>query len=160
MEVALEEELDFTGTYYYAANITDMPNPCLIIDDWGPVGLPLSPQDAKSIIQRSSRAPFGHGKCTVVDTEVRDTWEIEPTRVRFGNPMWAEYVQTSMVPAVCHALGITPDSTPRCTLYKLLLYETGSQCVLLLFMVDIVFLPELLVFCHIRSASSFIPNDN
>jgi hypothetical protein len=157
LEAALEEDLDFTGSYYYAANITEAPNPCLTIDDWGPIGLPISLQDAKSIISRASRAPFGHGDRTVVDTVVRDTWEIEPTRVRFGNPAWAKYVQTSVLPAVCRALGIAPSTTARCSLYKILLYETGSQYVLLL-LTHCVLTKIIIVFFRTRSKSPLIHN--
>ena len=130
MEHALEGDFNFKGSYYYGGVVAEAPNPCLNIDGLGPVGLPLSPRDAASLIECSAQAPFGHGERTVVDTEVRDTWEIEPTRVKFDNPAWAQFVKTSVISTVWQALGVAPSSSPpRCELYKLLLYETGSQCV-------------------------------
>jgi hypothetical protein len=74
------------------------------------------------------QAPFGHGERTVVDKEVRDTWEIEPGKVAFSNLEWLAFVTGNVVRQVCAELGVSVQaSMPRCELYKLLLYETGSQ---------------------------------
>ena len=69
------------------------PLPCLSIEGLGPVGLPLSETDAKRVIGFASQAPFGQGSETVVNKEVRDTWEIDAARVKFENPVWYSYVQ-------------------------------------------------------------------
>ena len=49
------------------------------------------------------------------------------TQVHFENAAWGPFmVQT--VRDVCEVLGVNfQASQPRCELYKLLLYETGSQ---------------------------------
>jgi hypothetical protein len=156
--VALSGDFDFKGSFYYGAMAPEAPNPCLNIDGLGPVGLPLSPRDAKALIECSTQAPFGHGERTVVDTEVRDTWEIEPTRIKFDNPAWTRFLQTSVVNKVWQALGVAPSTTsPRCELYKLLLYETGSQCVLTAFNLITLLFKTFLVFCLIRSESCVLP---
>lgn len=99
-----------------------------MIEGIGGIGLPLSERDAKCIISASTQAPFGHGTETVVDTSVRNTWEIEPAKISFQSALWANFVDKTVVPHIWKALGIAPASTPpRCELYKLLLYETGSQ---------------------------------
>ncbi|KAG5653300.1 hypothetical protein H0H81_001260 [Sphagnurus paluster] len=128
LEGALKGDFDFKGSYYYASTMPDAPNPCLNIDGVGLVGLPLSGRDARAIIECSARAPFGHGERTVVDTKVRDTWEIEPAKVNFENPQWAPFVAAKVAKTVCQALGVAQAAVaPRCELYKLLLYEEGSQ---------------------------------
>ncbi|KAF5383237.1 hypothetical protein D9615_004868 [Tricholomella constricta] len=128
LEDALQGDFDFKGSFYHAATVPTAPNPCLNIDGLGHVGLPLSTRDARAIIECSARAPFGHGERTVVDTKVRDTWEIEPAKVKFDNPAWADFVRTQVVRTVWEALGVAPSAVaPRCELYKLLLYEEGSH---------------------------------
>lgn len=125
---ALAGDFDFKGTYAHSDTHQNAPNPCLSIDGLGLIGLPLTPRDAKLIIGCSAQAPFGQGELTVVNTEVRDTWEIEPSKISFVNPAWDSFIQREVVKSVCQALGVAPTSIPpRCELYKLLLYETGSQ---------------------------------
>ena len=51
-------------------------------------------------------------------------------QVKFGNPKWAKFVD-GVVKKTCEALGVDfASSKPRCELYKLLLYEKGSQLAL------------------------------
>jgi len=91
------------------------------------IGLPLSEPEAKLIEAAAIQAPFGRGTETVVDTTVRDTFEINPDRFSFRNPSWAEFMQQVMK-AVAEGLGFPPTRPlPRAELYKLLLYKTGSQ---------------------------------
>jgi hypothetical protein len=128
IESALEGDFDFRGNFAFSNPAPLAPNPGLHITPLGLIGLPLSLRDARLIIEASSQAPFGHGEETVVDKEVRDTWEIEPKNVRFENPKWDAYVKRDVVTTVWSELGVGPwNSPPRCELYKVLLYETGSQ---------------------------------
>ena len=91
------------------------------------IGLPLSEPEAKLIEAAAIQAPFGRGTETVVDTTVRDTFEINPDRFSFRNPAWAEFMQQVMK-TVAKGLGFPPTRPlPRAELYKLLLYKTGSQ---------------------------------
>lgn len=63
-----------------------------------------------------------------MDKEVRDTWEIEPGKVGVANTEWLTFMGGVVVKRVCAELGVSVQaSMPRCELYKLLLYETGSQ---------------------------------
>lgn len=62
-----------------------------------------------------------------MDKEVRDTWEIDGKKVHFDNKAWAPFV-SRILGEVCNSLGVNAAaSLPRCELYKLLLYEKGSQ---------------------------------
>lgn len=98
----------------------------MFITGLGLVGLPLSEYDAKRMISAANLAPFGHGRRTVVDKTVRDTWEIDPEKITFVNPAWKKHVDVTICAEVCTALGVSA-SVSKMELYKLLLYETGSQ---------------------------------
>ncbi|KDQ15313.1 hypothetical protein BOTBODRAFT_174154 [Botryobasidium botryosum FD-172 SS1] len=121
----------FTGSYYFTAqyDILDAPNPILRLTagNIGTVGLPLGEAAAKQIIAHSKQAPFGMGERTLVDKDVRDTWEMDSEFVQFDNPDWAPFIN-ELAEDVCAGLGVDfHASQPRAELYKLLLYETGSH---------------------------------
>ena len=92
--------------------------------------MPLSERDAKVIISCEALAPFGRGERTVVDNDVQDTWEIEASKLSFLNPEWENFLTKTVCPEVCRSLGVSiGDYPPKMELYKLLLYERGSQYV-------------------------------
>ncbi|KAF7789413.1 hypothetical protein EIP86_000357 [Pleurotus ostreatoroseus] len=147
LEGALGEKLDFTGAISFHQTYPDAPNPGLQLSDIGPIGIPLSSREAQVIKTCAEQAPFGMGERTVVDTSVRDTWQMDADKVStfenikkaqrtkdhiqvsFCNPTWSVWLQR-VVTEVCSSLGVNhAASQPRCELYKLLLYETGSQYV-------------------------------
>ncbi|EJD55223.1 hypothetical protein AURDEDRAFT_35671, partial [Auricularia subglabra TFB-10046 SS5] len=115
------------GSFYFSRTYEDAPNPILRLAELDTVGLPLSKRDASAIIDKCEQAPFGKGERTVVDKEVRDTWQMDATEVNFDNPAWPVFMKR-VVRDVCEALGVNREaSKPRCELYKLLVYETGSH---------------------------------
>ncbi|KAK0467210.1 uncharacterized protein EV420DRAFT_672155 [Desarmillaria tabescens] len=125
-EAAMGGDFAFKGSYAYSGPFPQAPNPCLAIEGIGPIGLPLSPRDAQLIIDCASQAPYGHNEQTIVNTEVRDTWEIDQGSIKFENPLWDIFVKQTVVPTVSQSLG-TPSANVRCDLYKLLLYQEGSH---------------------------------
>ncbi|KAF7292540.1 Protein kinase domain-containing protein [Mycena kentingensis (nom. inval.)] len=107
-----EEDLDFEGQLS-VSRAYDAPNPFLTIDGLGS--------------SACHSAPFGKGERTIIDTDVRDTWEMYASKIQFRNPAWSVFVQ-GVVRNVCEGLGVNFDaSRPHAELYKLLLYETGSH---------------------------------
>jgi hypothetical protein len=136
----------FTGNFYASQSYPNAPNPGLNAKGFGLVGLPLTESVAKSLITKCQQAPFGKGERTIVDKNVRDTWEIDaskvslynhhgditlnPLQITFQNQAWSKWVNSTVLPAVCEQLGVNiKTSKPRAELYKLLVYEKGSQCV-------------------------------
>lgn len=116
-------DFDFKGRYAFATPLPQAPNPGLHIEGLELVGLSLSERDTKLIIWCSVQAPFGHGERTLVNTDVRDTFEIEPANVSFQNPVWDAFVNDVVTKSVWPELGVDTYLTPpRCELYKLLLY--------------------------------------
>ncbi|KLO18809.1 hypothetical protein SCHPADRAFT_885906 [Schizopora paradoxa] len=129
---ALEDNEDTAGTFFsaHSFSVNEAPNPLIHIEGFGVLGLPLSAPEAKRVISTSvtQQAPFGMGERTVIDKAVRDTWEIDGSKIHFGNPRWNTWLADVVVPHICGNLGVNVASTaPRAELYKLLLYETGSH---------------------------------
>ena len=104
----------------------DSCNPCLDIEGFGLLGLPLSGAEAERLRHVCNQAPFGKGQQSVVDRKVRDTLEVDGRRIKFTNsPHWNAWFGSAVAKA-CEQLGVAGQET-RCELYKLLLYETGAQ---------------------------------
>jgi hypothetical protein len=97
--------------------------PGLDVEGVGSVGLPVSVEDARRLIGVADQAPYGRGTETIVDTDVRRVWQIEPSRFALRNPGWTAQVE-AMVTAVRERFAIT--GKVRHELYKLLVYEAGS----------------------------------
>lgn len=87
LEDVFENGLNFEGSFYFSQTYHDAPNPLLRLDKLGHVGLPLSQREAKCIAQHARQAPFGMGERTVVDTNVRDTWETDASEVQRVSPL-------------------------------------------------------------------------
>lgn len=122
------QAIEDNGTFATSGTFTSAPNPVLSIDGIGIVGLPLSSRDAEAIVTAAAQAPFGHGEKTVVDTNVRDTWELQPNQVQFLNPAWKEWIEKEILVKAADDLGILDAAqTVKCELYKALLYKEGGH---------------------------------
>lgn len=68
----------------------------LDIKGFGPVRLPLIDKaQVDDLIKHAKRAPFGKGETTLVDRNVRDTWEFQPNQVKFTTPGYEDGSSTS-----------------------------------------------------------------
>ena len=115
------------GKFALSETFAPTPLPGLRIEGIGTIGFPLSERDAKLIEAAATQAPFGKGTETIVDTTVRDTFEINPDKFSFENPAWTVFLRT-VTKKVADGLGFPSGrAPPRADLYKLLLYKTGSQ---------------------------------
>ncbi|KAI0052019.1 hypothetical protein FA95DRAFT_1602248 [Auriscalpium vulgare] len=126
---ALRDVLDkssaFKGTYAAISTYYPAHNPGLVVDGFSIVGLPLNPAEAARLRSVCSEAPFGKGERTVVDKTVRDTWELDPCRIRFSNPAWEPWLRDTVVKGLCTSLGVS--QAIKTEFYKMLLYEEGSH---------------------------------
>lgn len=52
----------------------------------GVVGLSLAKTNARKLIKLCRQAPYGKGTKTVVDTDVRRVWELDPAQFQLTNP--------------------------------------------------------------------------
>lgn len=98
--------------------------PGLEVRDLGPIGLPLTAAQAELLKDRCQQAPYGKGTETLVDTNVRRVWRLEPDQLALTNPEWETLVQ-GVVRTVQKELGLEKQKLTS-HLYDLLLYEPGS----------------------------------
>jgi hypothetical protein len=97
--------------------------PGLYVKGVGSIGAPVTEADAKRLIAKATQAPYGRGEETIVDTDVRRVWQIEPAQFSLRNAAWNAHLE-EIVAAVKQDFGIHRKVTPH--LYKLLIYEKGS----------------------------------
>ncbi|KAF8345456.1 hypothetical protein F5887DRAFT_1074512 [Amanita rubescens] len=83
-----EKNLEAPGSFAHSSILPFGPYPCLNIEGHGGIGLPLSEPEAKRVIAYASHAAYDQG---VVNKQVRDTWEIDASRVKLDNPNWLTY---------------------------------------------------------------------
>src|SRR5215468_3553217 len=108
---------------FYAVGRTELLVPRIEVEGVGQISLPLLAAQARQLIKVATRAPYGRGVETVVDTKVRRTWQIEASRVAIGGKHWAQTL-AGIVQRAVEGLGVTgPVTAP---LYKLLIYDKGS----------------------------------
>lgn len=108
---------------FVASGTLPLVLPGLEVEGAGVIGLPISADEARRLIAAADQAPYGRGAETIVDTDVRRVWQIEPSRFELRNPAWESHVK-QIVKAVRRQFAI--DGKVRHELYKLLVYETGS----------------------------------
>lgn len=108
---------------FFASGRAEFLAPRLEVEGVGPIALPLLPAQAKQLIKSATRAPYGRGADTVVDTKVRRTWQIEAGRVSIGGKHWAKTLD-GIVERATEGLGVAGPVTAE--LYKLLVYDKGS----------------------------------
>lgn len=107
----------FKGDYVYGDIVPHAPNPCIVLEGSGVVGLPLSSRDGSAIIANSAKASdTRHGQ-----------WEVAPDRLAFANPEWQDFVE-STARSVCNKLNAkVTEGALKCELQAMLLYAPGSQ---------------------------------
>jgi len=108
---------------FYATGAMELFAPNLEVDGVGRISLPLLPVQAQQLVAVSTRAPYGRGEETVVNTNVRRTWQIDADRIHLGGRHWMQTLDAIVVKAAA-GLGVTGPVSAE--LYKLLIYDTGS----------------------------------
>ena len=108
---------------FFVSGSTEMLAPRLEVDGVGRVAMPLLPMQAEQLVAVAERAPYGRGEDTVVDTNVRRTWQIGADQVRIGGKHWARTLDAIMA-RVAEGLGVAEPITVE--FYKLLVYDRGS----------------------------------
>ncbi|KAK2024302.1 2OG-Fe(II) oxygenase [Colletotrichum zoysiae] len=84
--------------------------------------LPLTPEHAESIKGACRQAPFGKGEETLVDTSVRNTWELGHDQFELLNSEWPAFLEKVGAESA-RGLGLKNIALKP---HKLLLYEKGS----------------------------------
>lgn len=119
---ALLARIDRPGDFY-ATGTLDMHPPRLRVEGVGTIALPLLPVQAQQLIEVAEQAPYGRGSETLVDTEVRRTWQIDAARLTLEGQRWLDDLH-ALLPRLAEGLGVTGQVEAE--LYKLLIYDAGS----------------------------------
>jgi len=98
-------------------------DPGLGVEGLGPIRLPLMPRMAKPLIASCQVAPYGKGTKTLVDRDVRNTYELNPEQFRLS-AAWDAAI-ANVTRSVADELGLPADRL-EARLYKLLVYEKGG----------------------------------
>ena len=123
-----EEDTGCTNTRSVVGGLAEeVPSqPLLWVEGLGRVGLPLTPATAGTLQAAMKRAPYGLGEATLLNTQVRDSWQLGPDRFRLENKAFVEAVEGGLVERVRVELGLEQVEV-RAELYKLLLYNPGGH---------------------------------
>jgi hypothetical protein len=130
LKEALSDALDLiqsSGKFAAFEQLDSFVDPQLVVPGIGRIQLPLQEQTARSLIQACHQAPFGKGEKTVIDTSVRNTWELNADQFQLQSPAWAKYMKR-ITRSALKELGFDDDDMfgVRAEVYKLLLYEKGA----------------------------------
>ncbi|MDQ0393162.1 2OG-Fe(II) oxygenase [Labrys monachus] len=97
--------------------------PGLEIEGVGPISLPFPRIQLEALIAAAEQAPYGRGNQTLVDTDIRRSWQIDAGKVHIHGKAWARSLQ-EIVDRVAAGLGVSDPIKPE--LYKLLAYDEGG----------------------------------
>lgn len=97
----------------------------LSVDGLGAVPLPIRAPQAKKLIAVARPAHFGKGEETVLDTDVRDTWEVPAERVHLGGPSWDAELADALE-RMGETLGLPHGARLRPEFHSLLVYGKGQ----------------------------------
>lgn len=100
------------------------PMPRMEVENVGVLSFPVPDTQVRALVDVAERAPYGRGAETLVDTSVRNCWQIDAARVRLGGGTWADTL-AGIVDAAATGLGCPADRLDA-QLYKLIVYEAGG----------------------------------
>ncbi|KIH86389.1 hypothetical protein SPBR_08095 [Sporothrix brasiliensis 5110] len=108
----------------------------MLVNGVGSIDFPLREASAKQIIAQAKQAPYGRGEETVVDTSVRNTWELDASQFKLLQESgtsarqdmgWHHVIDTARK-LVIETMGLNCRLTSlRAEPYKMLLYEKGAH---------------------------------
>lgn len=101
-----------------------LPMPTVDVAGVGLLSFPVPDSQVRALTEAAERAPYGKGTETVVDTLVRDCWQIDAARLRIGGHAWDDTFAT-ILGAVAEGLGFRSGDL-EARLYKLLVYPVGG----------------------------------
>jgi predicted 2-oxoglutarate/Fe(II)-dependent dioxygenase YbiX len=108
---------------FCVGGIREIFMPTIDVDGVGRIAFPILPVQAERLIAIAESAPYGRGEETVVDRDVRRSWQIDSAKVRIGGRHWDKTL-ASLVADVALGLGVSEPVAAE--FYKLLVYDTGS----------------------------------
>ena len=97
----------------------------LEVKDVGTIRFPVSRTKARKLRGVARQAGFGLRDKTLVDKNVRDTWEIARSRVKIDQRRWKKTLDP-LLERIKKELGLPTNGKLKAQLYKMLVYEPGQ----------------------------------
>jgi hypothetical protein len=98
--------------------------PGLEVRKVGEIAYPINEIQAKALINNAHKASFGKGSKTILDTNVRNAWEIDAGELTFTGKGWDGFLK-KVIDHIKPDLGIE-DYSISASLYKMLIYGKGD----------------------------------
>lgn len=115
-----------SGDFSVSGEANELPTQLgLYVKNVGVISTPLTEYTANELIKVSSQAPYGLNDQTLVDTNVRDSYQIQPDQIEIKNPEWNAKLDL-LVQRVSKELGCS-NKNVHAKLYKMLLYKKGGH---------------------------------
>jgi hypothetical protein len=118
------ESINASGSFAAGAALTTPLPADILVTVVGNIRMPLEENQAKELIALSRQAPYGKRAETIVDTSVRNTWELDASQFTFSSPEWSSYL-ASLCEKVAEDLGVKQKI--KAEIYKMLIYEKGAM---------------------------------
>ena len=118
----LVRTIERPGAYCVGA-LHDVIMPAIDVDGVGRLGFPVSAAQAMRLIEIAEPAPFGRGQETLVDPDVRRTWQIDTAKITISGGRWNQTL-ADLVAETATGLGICDPVEAE--FYKLLIYDAGT----------------------------------
>ncbi len=109
---------------FFVAGVLEIPMPRVEVKGVGTLSFPTSRPQIEALVQHATQAPYGRGEETIVDTSVRNVWQIGPTEVKISGKSWAANFDR-MLSKVTAGLGCQ-NAAVSAELYKMLVYDRGG----------------------------------
>lgn len=121
------DDVDSYGSFATFGTFENYVNPGIVVHEVGSIGLPLSSNDAQSLIRACQNSPLEKENQTLIDETVRKIWEIDGSEISFLNEAWNGWLE-GVIRKAADSLGVAggPRSV-RAELYKMLLYEQDAM---------------------------------
>ena len=121
--IELLESIDRPGDYCVGGNL-HLPMPQITLKNVGVLSFPVPQVQIDALVEMAERAPYGKGTKTLMDTSVRDCWQIDARRIHITGKAWTDSFKQIME-LVSEGLGLKQGQLDA-KLYKLLIYKEGG----------------------------------
>lgn len=109
---------------FFIDGVVEIPMPRVEVEGAGTLSFPIPRPQIEAMVRQATLAPYGRGEETIVDTSVRNVWQISPGAVRISGKSWAanfaNILSTVTTGLGCHDVEVSAE------LYKLLVYDPGG----------------------------------
>lgn len=98
--------------------------PRVEVEGAGTLSFPVPDSQIAALIKKAERAPYGRGEETIIDTSVRNVWQVSPRSVKIAGKSWEENFGNILARA---GKGLGCDAgTVSAELYKMLVCDEGG----------------------------------